>query len=80
MGPDLNLDLHAEREARDADSAQDGLVARHVLPHVVDKMPDTLVSDVGGVIQLDGVDVLPAGAGQQQRVPDVVEGPVDLLD
>lgn len=64
MGPDLNLDLHPEREAGDADAAQDGLVARHVLPHVVDKVPDALVGDVGGVVQLDGVDVLPAGAGQ----------------
>lgn len=80
MGPDLNLNLHPEREARDTDAAQDGLVARHVLPHVVDEVPDALVGDVGCVVQLHGVDVLPARAGQGQRVPDVVEGPVDLLD
>lgn len=80
MSPDLDLDLHPEREAGDADTAQDGLVARHICPHVVDKVRDGLVGDVGGVVQLHGVDVLPAGAGERERVPDVVEGPVDLLD
>lgn len=80
MGPDLDLDLHPEREAGDADAAQDGLVAWHILAHVVDKVPDGLVGDVGGVVQLHGVDVLPAGAGERERVLDVVEGPVDLLD
>lgn len=80
MSPDLDLDLHPEREAGDADAAQDGLVARHIPPHVVDKVPDGLVGDVGGVVQLHGVDVLPPRAGERERVPDVVEGPVDLLD
>lgn len=80
MGPDLDLDLHPKGEAGDADPAQNGLVTRHVPAHVVDKVPDGLVGDVGGVVQLHGVDVLPAGAGQRERVLDVVEGLVDLLD
>lgn len=80
MSPDLDLNLHPKGEAGNPDAAQDGPVARHVLPHVVDKVRDSLLGDVGGVIQLHGIDVPPARAGQPERVLDVVEGPVDLLD
>lgn len=43
-------------------------------------MPDSFFSNVRGVVQLHGVDVLPARAGQAERVLDVVESLVDLLD
>lgn len=79
VGPDLDLDLHPEREAGDPDSAQDGLVVRHVPSHVLDKVPDGLFRDIS-VVQLHGVDMLPARAGQAEGVRHVVEGPVNLLD
>lgn len=80
MSPDLDLDLHPKGEPRDADAAQDGLVVRHIPSHIVHKVPDALVSDVGGMVELDGVDVLPGRAGEREGVLHVVEGAVDLLD
>lgn len=80
MGPNLNLQLHSKGEAGDADAAQDGLVVWHVFPHVVDEVRHGIFGDIGRVVQLHGVDVLPARAGQRERVLDVVEGAVDLLD
>ena len=80
MGPDLDLDFHPEGKAGKADAAQDGLVIGHVLLHVVDKVPDGVVCHVGGVVKLQGVDVLPASASEAERVLDVVESAVDLLD
>lgn len=80
VGPNLNLDLHPEGEAGDADATQDGLVIWHILPHVVNEVPYAVFGDVGRMVQLYGVDVLPAHAGQRERVLDVVEGAVDLLD
>lgn len=80
VSPDLNLNFHPEREAGNTDTAQDGPVIWHVLPHVVDKVRNGILGDVGGVVQLYGVDALPARAGLLESVLDVVEGLVDLLD
>lgn len=79
MGPDLNLNFHPECEAGNTDAAQDGAVIWHVLPHVFYKVRNGILGDVGGVVQLHGVDVLPARAGLLECVLDVVERLVDLL-